>query len=133
MVQSLSLKGALIRLGAAVGLVLATFNPSGYSLYHWITAEPLGVTPGKILALLGLLIGWVACVRTALVSLGWAGMGLGAALLGALVWVAIDQGLLSLDGSGVVWLSLVVVGVVLGVGLTWSLLRAAVTGQIEVQ
>ncbi len=133
MVQGLTTKGALMRIALAVVLVLATFNPSGQSLYHWIAAEPLSVSPGKVLAFLVLLIGWVACLRTALVSLGWFGMGLGAALLVALVWALTDQGLLSLNGAGVVWLSLIVVGVILGVGLSWSLFRAGMTGQIEVQ
>lgn len=133
MVVGLSAKGAFLRVLLAVALVLATFNPSGQSLYHWIVAEPLAVTPAKVLAFLVLLIGWVACLRTAIVSLGWFGMGLGAAVLVALVWALTDRGLLSLDGAGVVWLSLVVVGVILGVGLSWSLFRAGMTGQIEVQ
>ncbi len=133
MVQGLSAKGALVRIALAVVLVFATFNPSGQSLYHWIAREPLAVTPGKVLALIVLLIGWVACLRTALVSLGWFGMGLGVAMLAALVWVLTDRGLLSLDGTGVVWLSLAVVGIILGVGLSWSLFRAGLTGQIETQ
>lgn len=113
--------------------MLATFNPSGYSSYHWLSGEPLGITPGKTLAFVVLLIGWVICVRTAAVALGWIGMALGAAFLTALVWVLTDWGWIALGGSGVVWLSLVVVGVLLGVGLSWSLLRAKATGQIEVQ
>ncbi len=133
MVQGLSAKGALLRVLLAVVLVLATFNPSGRSLYHWIAATPFSFSPGKALAFVVLLIGWVACLRTALVSLGWVGMGLGVAVMLALIWVLLDQGLLSLNGTGVVWLSLVVVGVILGVGLSWSLFRAEVTGQIEVQ
>jgi hypothetical protein len=133
MVHALTAKGAAIRVGLAIVLVLATYNPSGYSLYHWIAVEPFRVSPGQILALVILLIGWIACLRTALVSLGWFGMGLGVAVFGALVWLLIDYGLISLDGTGVVWLSLVIVGVILGVGLSWSLVRARVTGQIEVQ
>ncbi len=133
MVQGLSAKGALARVLLSVVLVLATFNPSGQSLYHWIAAEPFSISPMKVVAFLILLIGWVACVRTALVSLGWLGMGLGAALLIALVWVLTDQEFLSLDGTGIVWLSLTMVGVILGVGLSWSLFRAGITGHIEVQ
>jgi hypothetical protein len=129
----ISATGALLRIVLAIALVLATFNPSGYSSYHWLSGEPLGITPGKTLAFVVLLIGWVICVRTAAVALGWIGMALGAAFLTALVWVLTDWGWIALGGSGVVWLSLVVVGVLLGVGLSWSLLRAKATGQIEVQ
>jgi hypothetical protein len=129
----ISITGALVRVALAVVLVLTTFNPSGYSLYHWLAGEPLGITPGKALAFLVLLIGWFICVRTAAVALGWIGLALGAALLAALVWLLTDRGWISLDGTGVVWLSLAVVGVLLGVGLSWSLLRAKATGQMEVQ
>jgi hypothetical protein len=131
--DGISAGGALTRIGLAVVLVLVTFNPSGYSLYHWLMGEPLGITPGKLLAFLALLIGWVMCVRTAMVALGWLGMTLGALLMAALVWLLTDQGLISLNGTAIVWLSLVVVGVLLGVGLSWSLLRARATGQIEVR
>jgi hypothetical protein len=133
MVHALTAKGAAIRVTLAIVLVLATYNPSGYSLYHWLAVQPFAVGPGQVLAFVILLIGWVACLRTALVSLGWFGMGLGVAVFAAVVWLLIDYGMLSLDGTGVVWLSLVIVGIILGVGLTWSLVRARVTGHIEVQ
>ena len=60
-------------------------------------------------------------------------MALGGAFLAALVWVLTDRGLISLNGTAVVWLSLFVVGLLLGVGLSWSLIRAKATGQVEVQ
>ena len=41
--------------------------------------------------------------------------------------------LMAAAGTGIVWISLLVVGVLLGVGLSWSLIRARATGQIEVQ
>ena len=130
--QGISFAGALVRVVLAVALVLATFNPSGYSLAHWLGAEPVAVTPGKLLAGLALLIGWVVCLRTAFVALGWTGLILGAGLFATFVWFLVDQDLLSLQGSGIVWLVLVIVGVLLGIGLSWSLLRAKATGQIEV-
>jgi hypothetical protein len=87
-------------------------------------------------ALLGvvLLIGWVICLRTAFVALGWLGVGLGVALLAALVWVLVDARLLDTHGpSTLTWIGLVIVGVILGLGLSWSLIRARLTGQVEVQ
>jgi hypothetical protein len=132
-VQGISMAGALVRVGLSVSLVLVTFNPSGYSVAHWLAAAPMGVTAGKTLALLTLAIGWVACLRAAFVALGWGGLALGGAFLGALLWWLIDLGLVSTAGSAIVWVSLVVIGVLLGVGLSWSLIRARATGQIEVQ
>ncbi len=129
----ISMTGVGVRLLLAIVLVFGTFNPSGYSLYHWLAGAPVGITPGKLLAFLLLLIGWFVCVRTALISMGWVGMVLGAGFLATVVWLLTDRGLISMSGTAIVWLSLLVVGVLLGTGLSWSHLRARATGQIEVQ
>ncbi len=130
--SGISLTGILVRVGLALLLVIATFNPTGYSLFHWITAPPVAVTPGKALAVLALAIGWIACLRTAFISLGLVGLLLGASLFSVLVWFLVDRHVVSLTGSGIVWVALVVVGVLLGLGLSWSLIRAKATGQVEV-
>ena len=64
--------------------------------------------------------------------MGRLGLALGVALFGVLVWFLVDHELVSLSGSGIVWVGLTVVGLLLGLGLSWSLLRAKATGQIEV-
>lgn len=128
----ITLSGALVRIALAVALVIGTFNPTGYSLFHWITAAPVSVTPGKILAGLALGIAWLICLRTAFIAMGRLGLLLGVALFGVLVWFLVDQNLLSLTGTAIVWVGLLVVGVLLGLGLSWSLLRAKATGQVEV-
>ena len=128
----LAVSGTLLRIGLALALVIGTFNPTGYSLFHWITEAPVAITPGKALAVLALAIGWVVCLRTAFISLGKIGPVLPLALLSGLVWFLVDHDVVSLTGSGIVWVSLVVIGVLLGIGLSWSLLRAKATGQIEV-
>lgn len=128
----ISFSGALLRVALALVLVIATFNPTGYSLFHWITAAPVAVTPGKALAVLTLTIGWLVCLRTAFISLGAMGLLLGAALFSVLVWFLVDHDVMSLTGTGIVWVALIVVGVLLGLGLSWSLLRAKATGQVEV-
>jgi hypothetical protein len=130
--SGISLGGALVRIALALLLVFGTFNPSGYSLFHWITGAPVTVTPGKVLAALVLAIGWLACLRTAFIAMGWLGLSLGVTLLAVLVWFLVDHELLSLTGSAIVWVGEVVVGVLLGFGLSWSLMRAKATGQIEV-
>ena len=127
-----SFTGALTRIALALVLVYATFNPTGYSLFHWITAAPVAVTPGKVLAVIALAIGWLIGLRTAFIAMGRLGLALGVALFGVLVWFLVDHDLVSLSGSGIVWVALTVVGLLLGLGLSWSLLRAKATGQIEV-
>ena len=126
-----SFSGLLVRTGLALALVVATFNPSGYSLVHWLAAPPVEVTPGKALAALLLVIGWTVCLRTAFIALGKAGVLLALGLFTTIIWFLVDRDVFSPTGSAIVWAGLVVVGILLGVGLSWSLLRAKVTGQIE--
>jgi hypothetical protein len=130
----ISWSGVILRIVLATALVLATYNPSGHSFYHWLTAPPLGITAVKALLGVLLLIGWVVCLRTAFVALGWLGVGLGVALLAALVWVLVDARLIDTHGpTALTWIGLLILGAILGLGLSWSLIRARWTGQVEVQ
>jgi hypothetical protein len=125
--------GVIWRMVFAIALVLLTFNPSGHSFYHWLLGAQVDVA-AKALAGVALLIGWVICLRTAFVALGTLGLVLGAALFGCAVWLLVNIGVLSLSGvSTLGWVVLVVLGLLLGIGLSWSLIRARATGQIEVQ
>lgn len=130
---TISWSGVLLRLLLAIGLVLLTFNPSGYSFYHWIVKSGADGIAVKAFAGLVLLIGWILCVRTAAVSIGLLGAVLLTALLATVVWMLMDYHVIDANGrSTFVWLSLVIAGVVLGVGLSWSLVRARAVGQVEV-
>jgi Family of unknown function (DUF6524) len=125
--------GVLVRLIGAVGVVLLTYNPTGHSFYHWALAEPGNITAIKTFAGVLLLVGWVICLRTAFVSLGLLGLVLSALVLGTLAWVLADYGILNPDDPSLVsWLTLIALGIILGIGLSWSLLRARATGQVEV-
>ena len=132
--RGISWSGVLIRIVLAIALVLLTFNPSGYSFYHWMTAPPPGITAVKAFAGVLLFIGWVICLRTAWVALGLIGAVLLVALLGTLVWLLIDYNVIkATDAVAMQWIGLVIAGVVLGVGLSWSIVRASATGQVEVE
>ena len=64
---------------------------------------------------------------------GAIGLVLSALVLGTLVWVLTDYGIVNPDRPSLLsWISLIVIGIVLGLGLSWSLVRARVTGQVEV-
>ena len=132
-VQGISWGGVLLRVVLAIALVLLSFNPSGYSFYHWIMSGGQGDIALKAFAGVALLIGWVICLRTAFVALGWLGVILGLALLGTLVWLLVDQKWIDPNyPSAFAWVALVILGAVLGVGLSWSLIRVRATGQVEV-
>jgi hypothetical protein len=132
-VQGISWSGVAMRVVAAVGLVLLTFNPSGHSFYHWLVAPPVAVTALKAFLGVALLVAWVVCLRTAYVALGTLGLILGCLLLGTFVWLLYDMDVLHGSGrTSMIWIGLTVFGAVLGLGLSWSLIRARTTGQIEV-
>jgi uncharacterized protein DUF6524 len=125
--------GVVLRLIGAVGVVLLTYNPAGYSFYHWALRDLANITALKAFAGTLLLVAWVICVRAAFVSLGAIGLVLSALVLGTMAWVLADYGILYPEQPSLIsWLSLIAIGIILGLGLSWSLLRARVTGQVEV-
>jgi hypothetical protein len=133
-VQGISWSGVFVRIVLAIALVLATYNPTGHSFYHWLTEPPGGITAIKALLGVFLLIGWVVCLRTAFVALGWLGVFLGLALLATLAWVFVDMRWIELaQPTAAAWIALLILGTILGLGLSWSLVRARLTGQVEVQ
>lgn len=130
--RGISLLGIGVRVLLGIALVLMTYNPTGQSFYHWLTAAPPEFTAPKAIAGVLLLICWVICLRTAYVSLGLLGTVLGGALLASLVWELVTLKWIDPNGQGsIAWLSLGALGILLGVGLSWSLIRARLTGQIE--
>ena len=55
------------------------------------------------------------------------------ALLGSIVWVLVDYGYLNAQNPGLMqWIILCGIGIVLGVGLSWSHIRRWLTGQRDV-
>ena len=125
--------GVLMRLIGALAVVLLTYNPAGYSFYHWALRDIATITAVKAFSGAVLLVGWVVCIRTAFVALGAIGLVLIALVLGTLVWVLTDYGILNPERPSLLsWIALIVIGIILGIGLSWSLLRARVTGQVEV-
>jgi len=116
----------------AVALVLLTWNPSGWSYVDWALRDRAAFDAVK--AFFGVLLfgGWVFCVRAAWVSLGAVGLALVGALLATVVWMLVQFGVVEPGSTKtLLWIVLVAVGVVLGVGLSWSKVRQRATGQVE--
>jgi len=120
------------RFAGALLLVLATYNPSGYSFFHWVgNTESLGAE--HFVAGVIIVIGWVILIAATKRSLDTLGMVLGIVLLAGLVWLLIDLGVLSLDSaSTITWVVLVCIALLLAVGLCWSHIWRRLTGQFEV-
>ncbi|MDT8319761.1 MAG: DUF6524 family protein [Xanthomonadales bacterium] len=125
----------LVRLGAALVLVLLSYNPSGWSCVHWIKrafgASELG--PLHFLAGAVLLGGWTIFIVATRRSLGDVGLWISAAILAALVWLLVDIGWLGFDSvEAVSWVLLVCLSVLLALGLSWSHVWRRLSGQLEV-
>ena len=116
----------------AFALLAATYNPTEYNYARWVTTyggENLSIA---VLVGLILLVGYIIYLRATLRSIGAFGMCLVLALVGALLWVAYDLGWLDLNNPSLnTWLALVALATVLGVGLSWSHVRRALSGQAD--
>ena len=125
--------GFLTRWLCAFVLLAATFNPTDYNYINW--AQDYGHMNLSVAVLLGLLlfIGYIIYLRATLRSIGGLGMILVLAVVSACLWVLYDFGVLRLDNSSFnVWLGLIALSFVLGIGLSWSIFRRAMSGQADV-
>ncbi len=114
-------------------LVLATFNPTDISYARWVMEHGQDEMPLALFLGVVLLIGWVIFLRATLRSIGVFGILLIAALAGSLLWVLIDRGLLRVDDVGLLtWIGVIGVGLILGLGMSWSHVRRMLSGQLDV-
>lgn len=125
--------GIFLRWVFALILVTATFNPTQWNYVGWAMENYATETPITVFLGLILLISYVIYIRATMRSIGVFGVLLVAAVVASLIWVLIDWQLLSLENKDVnVWLGVFAVSVVLGIGLSWSIVRRALSGQLDV-
>jgi len=126
--------GILLRVVAALALVLLSFNPSGWSYHHWAMTDIGAFSPVKAIVGALLLAAWVLYVRAAFHSLGVLGVALTLLVCAGVVWLLADWGWLEpKQPKTLAWIALVALGLVLGIGLAWSILRRRLTGQVDVE
>ena len=127
--------GFLWRLMFAMILVLATYNPTGFSYFHWLreASGASGLGPEHFVVGVLLTIGWAILLVATQRSLGTVGLVLAGALLGGLVWWFTDLGVFAVGTvDALAWVSLTCLGLLLAVGLSWSHIWRRITGQLEV-
>jgi len=126
-------KDFLWRLVFSVALVLLTFNPTGHSYYHWLADGFPSVQPLAVVAGIALLGAWIFFVRSTMAAIGTLGVVLLLALFAAIVWWVVSQGWLDVSNrSAMAWVVLLILGLVLGIGMSWSHIRREVSGQASV-
>ncbi|MDZ4312605.1 MAG: DUF6524 family protein [Cypionkella sp.] len=125
--------GIILRWFGAFVLLAATYNPTQWNFTRW--AEANWQTQMPLTILLGLLlgVGYMIYIGATLRSIGAFGIILVGAIVGALVWVLIDYQILTLQNPQVnLWLGIFALSVVLGIGLSWSIIRQRLSGQATV-
>lgn len=125
--------GIILRWLGAFILLAATFNPTQYNFTRWAQANWETQMPLTLLFGLFLGVGYIIYVGATFRSLGAFGMLVIAALFGAVIWVLIDWGVLSIGNTNLtVWLGILALSLILGIGLSWSILRQRLSGQASV-
>ena len=123
--------GTLLRILFALAIVIATWNPTGWSYVQWALIDTSTFDATKALVGVVLLAAWLLCIRATWVSLGLMGLIVSAIVIGVFVWWLLSKGIVSSDERTMQWIGVIAVGVVLGFGMGWSLFRAKATGQVE--
>jgi Family of unknown function (DUF6524) len=132
--RNLSIGGVIGRFLASLILVVATFNPTGYSYVRWIAGnfphlEPLQLVVGIALSAL-----WLFVLHATWRSLGTLGVAMGLAFFAAMVWLFTSWGWFSLSNHNVfIWVVLIMLACLLTLGLCWALLQARISGQAVVE
>jgi hypothetical protein len=116
----------------ALFVVMATYNPSGVSYYHWLTNMSddrwsLKALVGLIMAIFNMFF-----LLISLRSMRRGGLLSAAVFSMVLVWALRDQGYLQ-NLSFWTWITIILTftGSILGLGLSWSHIRGRLSGQAD--
>ena len=132
MFESFGIQRFVTRWLAAMFLVLATYNPSGYSYYHWVGELDIANWILKLLVGIVLAILYATFGLATQRSLGRLGIAAWLLFFAVVTWTMIDLGLLRIAGSGTVaTIALVNLANLLAVGVSWSYVRARLSGQAD--
>src|SRR5882672_3672527 len=132
MFESFGIQRFITRWLAAMFLVLATYNPSGYSYYHWVSELDIGNWILKLLVALVLGILYATFGLATRRSLGRLGIAAWLLFFAVVTWMLVDFGLIRIAGSGTVaTIVLVDLANLLAIGLSWSYVRARLSGQAD--
>ncbi len=140
--QGVGWLGLFVRFLAALVLVYATYNPEGWSYFHWVARSLEGMEAGgsevggsaALLFVAGtvLLIAWVVFLNATRHSLGLLGVVLASALCGGLIWLLIEWEVVPATNIRILQhLLLIVVGAILAAGMSWTHIRQRLTGQVS--
>lgn len=124
--------GFLSRWLSALFIVLATYNPSGMSYYHWLidlddTRWPLKALVGLMMAILNMLF-LIISMR----SMRRGGLLVAAIFSAVVIWTLRDYGYLQ-NLTFWTWITVILIfmGSILGLGVSWAHIRGRLSGQAD--
>ena len=124
--------GMFLRWLFAFLLLALTYNPTEWNYVKWALVNYQANMSIAVLLGLVLIIGYIIYLRATVRSIGAIGMFLVLVVVAALLWVLYDFGLLDVHNTDQnVWLGIFALSVVLGIGLSWSHVRRALSGQAD--
>ena len=122
----------------SLALVLATYNPSGYSFYHWVIDFGAGLPSLKVIVALILVMIYYVIFRVVFAAFRRSGLivgGLAAVLftieLAGVVVARRSQHSLHFYFLLSQYITLCAVAIVLSLGVSWSRLIERLTGQLQ--
>ncbi len=125
--------GFFLRWAFAFVLLAATYNPTRFNYVAW--ARENGSETLSLVVLFGLVlfVGYIIYLRATLRSIGPIGMGLVLAVVAAVLWVLWDIGWINFTNpTANTWIGLFAMSLVLGIGLSWSIIRRRLSGQVDI-
>lgn len=132
MMTSLTWGGVFFRFIFAMVVVFVSYNPEGYSYFHWGIKNFFPLDPLKVIAGILLTIGWVIFIRATLRSLGNMGLLLVTSLCAAILWLLIDAGWTAEDSIRFyTYAGMIIITLILTVGMSWSHIRRRLSGQYD--
>jgi len=116
----------------ATTLVFATYNPSGYSYFHWVT-QGGDLTTFQFFVGVGLLTCLVAFGRMAFLTIGYFGVTALSLLVIMSLIAGVGLGFFAFDDVHITtYFVLFWIALVIGVGTSWSFVQKRISGERDV-
>lgn len=121
----------LTRMLIAAIVVFASYNPTGTSVFHWVSNNENPTDAWVILgAIVAILIN-LALLIAAWKALGMIGTLIVLVLFAALIYLSLQEGWVSSGNQqSIEWLALILYSAFLGIGLSGAIIWRRATGQV---
>lgn len=121
----------ITRMLIAAAVVFATYNPTGVSVFHWVTQNKNPTDAWVILGAIVAILVNVALLIAAWKALGKIGTIIVVIFFAALVYLSLQEGWVSAGNqTSIEWLALILYSAFLGIGLSGAIIWRRATGQV---